>query len=119
MLTGFTVVQGSHDFDVEEATLIISEDGRQRVLAVIGRETLDDLFPARTMTFKQRNALVESNLAAFGRIVTAMYEAGEMTSHRALPLVTMTSSDIKRSGEKFTDSVLDAKFRIADKAGRF
>jgi hypothetical protein len=46
------------------------------------------------MDFRQRNALVASNLPAFGRIVAAKYASGQVGDHRTLPLVTVTASDI-------------------------
>jgi hypothetical protein len=86
--------------------------GRQMVLAFIATEHLDDLFRRRQhLSGKEANLLVDRNLDAFARIMSAKYERGEYRPYSrfgsTLPAVDITLEDITASGETLTDSVLD------------
>jgi hypothetical protein len=86
--------------------------GRQMVLAFIGTEHLDDYFRRREhLSGKRANLLVDRNLDAFARIMSAKYERGEYRPYSrfgsTLPAVDITLEDITASGETLTDSVLD------------
>lgn len=96
--------------------LIHCFDGRQRVLAFVHRIALDDYFRVpgdKPRTLKQWNLVVESNRAAFEKIIEAKYQRGERSTYDArgqsYPRVDVTLDDMQRSGEKFTDSVLNLK----------
>ena len=108
MLSAFEVIHGASDF-FDRGPLVQCFDGDRRVLAVITRKSLDDLFGLRRATPKERSALVDgNNLLAFGRIISAKYKAGKVGCHPVygtmLPLVTVTLDDIKASGERFTEA---------------
>lgn len=117
-LSNFAVVHergkdGGSNFD---APLIHCFDGRQLVLAFIGREALDDYFRVpgdQPRTLQQWNLVAESNRAAFEKIITTKYERGDRSTHDAYgqsyPRVDVTLEDMQRSGEKFTDDVLKLK----------
>ena len=85
--------------------------GRQMVLAFVPTIHLDDHFRRRHLSGKQANLLVDRNLDAFARIISAKYERGEHRPYSrfgsTLPRVDITLEDIESSGESMTDSVLD------------
>lgn len=110
MVKDFTVVYEAPDF-YSRGPLIHCYDGDRLVLTVIAREAIEDYFRLPTSTPEQRSLLVDgNNLAGFGRITAAKYEAGEVGSYSGYgathPLVTVTLDDITKSGETFTDDVL-------------
>jgi hypothetical protein len=86
--------------------------GNQMVLAFIPTVHLDDYFRRRQhLRGKEANLLVDRNLDAFARIISAKYERGEYRPYSrfgsTLPSVDITLEDIGASGETLTDSVLD------------
>jgi hypothetical protein len=94
----FVVLHGWHD--------------RQMVLAFIATEHLDDYFRrSEHLSGKKANLVVDRNLDAFARIMSAKYERGEYRPYSrfgsTLPSVDITLDDIAASGETLTDSVLD------------
>jgi hypothetical protein len=94
----FVVLHGWHD--------------RQMVLAFIATEQLDDYFRSREhLSGKKANLVVDRNLDAFARIMSAKYERGEYRPYSrfgsTLPSVDITLEDIAASGETLTDSVLE------------
>jgi hypothetical protein len=94
----FVVLHGWHD--------------RQMVLAFIATEHLDDYFRSREhLSGKKANLVVDRNLDAFARIMSAKYERGEYRPYSrfgsTLPSVDITLEDIAASGETLADSVLD------------
>jgi hypothetical protein len=94
----FVVLHGWHD--------------RQMVLAFIATEHLDDYFRSREhLSGKKANLVVDRNLDAFARIMSAKYERGEYRPYSrfgsTLPSVDITLEDIAASGETLTDSVLE------------
>lgn len=117
MLENLYVVREVNDFDVEDATLIHAFHGRKLVLVVLDRITLDDLFPARSLTRAQRILLADRHVDALARIASAKFSADEweiFTGYGStLALIRITLADIKRSGETITATVLD----MADRAG--
>ncbi|MGO8915381.1 MAG: hypothetical protein ACLQJR_05685 [Stellaceae bacterium] len=111
MLQNFDVIREAHAFDVEAATILAGYQGRQRVLVILSRETVDDLFPARRLTRDQRILLADRHRDALNRIASAKLVAGQHATYSqfgtTLPLVHVTRDDIARSGEPFSGSVLD------------
>lgn len=94
----FVVLHGWHD--------------RQMVLAFIATTHIDDYFRRREhLSGKKANLLVDRNIDAFARIMSAKYERGEYRPYSrfgsTLPSVDITLEDITASGEALTDSVLD------------
>lgn len=87
--------------------------GRQMVLGFIEVIHLDDHFRRRHMSGREANLVVDRNLEAFARIMSAKYERGEYRPYSrfgsTLPRVDINLDDIETSGEKLTDSVLDMK----------
>lgn len=118
-LSEFTVVheRGSGDSGSSfDDPLIHCFDGRQLVLAFVHRIALDDYFRVpgdQPRTLKQWNLVVESNRAAFEKLIAAKYERGVYDQFKAYgrsyPCVVVTLADMERSGEKFTDEVLKMK----------
>jgi len=88
--------------------------GRQMVLAFIATEHLDDYFRRRRhLNGKKANLVVDRNLDAFARIMSAKYERGEYRPYSrfgsTLPSVDITLDDITANGDALTDSVLDVE----------
>jgi hypothetical protein len=87
--------------------------GRQMVLAFIAVIHLDDHFRRRHMSGREANLVVDRNIDAFARIISAKYERGEYRPYSrfgsTLPRVDITLDDIEASGEELTDSVLNLK----------
>lgn len=87
-------------------------DGPSRRFAFIKRKTLDDVFdpmlhfgPVRRRLGTQAwHAVVEENLPAFERIITAKYEQTQSRDER----LEITESDIRASGENFAREALRA-----------
>jgi hypothetical protein len=81
------------------------------VLAFIPTVHLDDHFRRRHLSGKQANLLVDSNLEAFARIISAKYERGEHRPYSrfgsTLPRVDITLEDLDASAEKFRADVLN------------
>jgi hypothetical protein len=105
----FVVLHGWHD--------------RQMVLAFIATEHLDDYFRSREhLSGKRANLVVDRNLEAFARIMSAKYERGEYRPYSrfgsTLPSVDITLEDIVASGETLTDSVLDLEPMCLSPDGR-
>jgi hypothetical protein len=112
-LKNFRVVTAKHS---EEGVAVEFWDGEERRIAVVQRTALDDTFDQRLgygrgdrrLSVPQWNRLVEENLPAFQRIVTATYER-EASAKRPVERVEVILSDIQGSGEKFTgEALLDA-----------
>lgn len=96
--------------------LIHCFDGKQLVLAFVGRQALDDYFEVpgdQRRTLKQWNLVVENNRAAFEKIITTKYDRGDRSTYDAYgqsyPRVDVTLEDMRRSGETFGDDVLGLK----------
>ena len=94
-----------------EGVLAHCFDGKQLVLALISRTAFADYFhlPPSTRSrvspsLQQCNLLVESNLEAFKRIITAKFERGERGVQdqygQSYPRVHVTLDDMQRCGEK-------------------
>ena len=81
--------------------------GKQMVLAFIEVIHLDDHFRRRHMSGREANLVVDRNIEAFARIMSAKYERGEYRPYSrfgsTLPRVDITLHDIDASGEKLTD----------------
>ena len=115
-LTGFAVVHARVD-GIEhtvEAPLIHCFDGKQIVLAYVSKTALEDYFGLSTrLSMDDSNLLVDRNLEAFTRIITAKYEHGERSlfdefGQRYLR-VDVTLDDMQSSGDEFTAEVLKVK----------
>lgn len=91
--------------------------GDKMVLAFIPTIHLDDYFRRRHMSGREANLVVDRNIDAFARMISAKYERGEYRPYSrfgsTLPRVDITLSDIETSGEQLTDSVLDLKLSWA------
>ena len=127
MLTNFRVVHAQPDSDF---VVLHGWHTRRMVLAFIPTVHLDDHFRRRQrLTGKEANLLVDRNLEAFARVISAKYERGEYRPYSrfgsTLPRIDITLGDIEQSGERFTDSVLDlapiwvGPSRLLKKACRF
>lgn len=119
-LTNFRVVHAQPDSDI---VVLHGWHGKQMVLAFIPTEHLDDHFRlAAHLSGKEANLLVDSNLDAFARIISAKYERGEQRPYSrfgsTLPSVHITLEDIETSGEKLTDSVLNLQGKWVSPNGR-
>jgi hypothetical protein len=87
-------------------------DGPARQLAFMSRKTLDDVFDpllhcgplSRRLTPQIWWTVVEENLSAFERIITAKYERTRSRDER----LEITESDIRASGENFAREALRA-----------
>lgn len=121
MLTGFVAVPEAGDL-TGRGPLIHCYDKEQLVLAVVAREALDDAFPDRRLTREQRNLLASRNLDALTRLIDRKYKSGAIETFgrlgKAYPLVIVTSSDIRNSGEMLSDRVLDLAAGFAGQDGR-
>ena len=108
VLTGFQVVHAQPDSDL---VVLHGWHGREMVLAFIPKLHLEDHFRRQRLSGKQANLVVDRNLEAFARIISAKYERGEHRPYSrfgsTLPSVAITLEDIEASGETLTDSVLD------------
>ena len=107
VLSNVQVIHAQPDSDF---VVLNGFDGRKMVLAFIPVVHLDDHFRVRHLTGMQANVLVDANLGAFARIISAKYERGE---HRAYsrfgstsPRVDLTLEDIELSGEEMSATVL-------------
>jgi hypothetical protein len=106
------------DFSVIKQDELLDEvfiefwDGPSRRLAFIRRKTLDDVFDPilhfgplqRRLAPQAWHAVVEENLSAFERIITAKYDQTQSRDER----LEITESDIRASGENFAREALRA-----------
>jgi hypothetical protein len=103
-LTEFEVVEQRPD--VDGCVVITAKDGKQRVVAFVGREGLEDYggkyFGRPRMSYEQRLFLLRSpnNLAALAKTFSEKYERGETSLHHAygsmLPRVDIELADLER-----------------------
>jgi hypothetical protein len=108
LLDDFSVV----DQNFEDEVIIQFFDGPTRRLAYIRRSTLDDFFdpllqygpPNRRLSPQVWREVVEENVAAFERIITAKYERTKSRDGR----LEIDVSDIRASGENFVRNSLKA-----------
>ena len=113
-LSSFAVVHARTDGEEHtiDEPLIHCFDGKQLVLAFVERTALADYFSmARRPGMRVSNLIVDRNLEAFSRIVTAKYSRGQVDAYSAyddqtFPRVDITLEDMERSGEQFTAVVL-------------
>ena len=113
-LVGFAVVHARTDGEEHtvDEPLIHCCDRNQLVLAFVERTALADYFSmARRPGMRVSNLIVDRNLEAFSRIVTAKYGRGQVDAYSAyddqtFPRVDITLEDMERSGEQFTADVL-------------
>lgn len=84
---------------------------KEMVLALIPTIHLEDYFRQRQLSGKEANLLVDRNLQAIARIISAKYERGEHRPYSrfgsTLPCVDIILEDLETSDEEMTDSVLD------------
>ena len=120
LLKDFQVVHAQPDSDL---VVLHGWYGKQMVLAFIPTIHLDDYFERNHLTGKQANLLVDRNLEAFARIISAKFERGEYRPYSrfgsTLPRVDVTLADIQASGETLTDSVLNIAPGWAGSDGRW
>jgi hypothetical protein len=110
---GFAVVHARSDGEAHtvDAPLIHCFDGKQVVLAFVSRTALADYFRLpRRPTMRESNLVVDRNIEAFARIVTAKYQRGTTSIYegfgQSFPRVDVTFEDMQHSGEEFTGEVL-------------
>jgi hypothetical protein len=111
MLTNFTVIHAQPD---SYSVAVQAWDEHEMVLVFIPREALEDHFRRNGVKGKAANLVVDRNLEAFARIISAKYERGEYrpyaragSMHRRIDI---TLEDIQTSGEELSDSVLDMQW---------
>jgi len=108
VLTGFQVIHAQPDCDL---VVLHGWHKQEMVLAFIPKIHLEDHFRRQRLSGKEANLVVDRNLEAFARIISAKYERGEYRPYSrfgsTLPSVHITLDDIEASGETLTDSVLD------------
>jgi hypothetical protein len=108
VLTGFQVVHAQPNSDL---VVLHGWHGKEMVLAFIPKMHLEDRFRRQRLSGKEANLVVDGNLEAFARIISAKYERGEHRPYSrfgsTLASVDITLGDIETSGETLTDSVLD------------
>ncbi len=112
ILTDLEVVHAQPDSDF---VVLHGFHGNQMVLAFIRIIDLDDHFRRRHLSGRQANMVVDRNIEAFTRIISAKYERGEYRPFSrfgsTLPRVDVTLQDLDRSGERLTDEVADIHFQ--------
>jgi hypothetical protein len=106
-------VQVVHAQPDSDYVVLHARHGNQNVLAFIAIIHLDDYFRRRHLSGREANLVVDRNIDAFARIISAKYERGEYRPYSrfgsTLPRVDITLDDIESSGEKWTDNVLDMR----------
>jgi hypothetical protein len=119
-LKDFSVIHAQPDADV---VVLHSWHDKQMVLAFIPRIHLEDALRRDRLTGKQANLVVDRNLDAFARIVSAKYERSEYRPYSrfgsTLPCVDINGDDIETSGETLTDSVLNVSAGWTGPDGRW
>ena len=114
-LADFSVVYEAGDHD---GTLIHCLDGRELVLGLVDRTSLDDYFrwpkagrDDGRVSLSDCHLVVDRNLAVITPIIEAKYQHGEFEIlHRlgsSLKLVRVTGVDLQRANSPLSDSVLD------------
>jgi hypothetical protein len=103
-LTEFMVVEQQPD--VDGSVVVVANDGKQRVVAFVGREALDDYsskyLGRQCLNYQQRIFLLrsENNLAVVAKTISDKYERGETSPyHRygsTLPRVDISLADLER-----------------------
>ena len=73
-LANFTVIHAQPD---SFSVVVQAWDDREMVLTFIPREALEDHFRRSGVKGKAANLVVDRNLEAFSRIISAKYERGE------------------------------------------
>jgi hypothetical protein len=122
MLSGLCVVHADGDFD---GTVIHGFDGRDLVLAFVGRTALDDYFgwpwsvpEGRRPSVAEHRVVVDRNLAALEPIIQEKYRLGGYRylnrCGSSLKFVEIVSTDIERGKIALTDSVIQTR-----RAGHF
>ena len=103
-LTEFVVVRRDEHFD--DCVVIAAKDGKDRVVAFVGREALEDYgekyFGRPRLSYQQRVFLLRSdnNLAALADIISEKYARGAMSLHHGfgstLRRVDVELADLER-----------------------
>jgi hypothetical protein len=113
-LSNFAVVHERGNASTDGDPLVRCHDGRQRILAFVELEALEDYFRIpgdEHHTLRQWNLVVDRNLEAFKRIIGTKYERNDWEVHNAYgqsyPKLVVTLEDMQRSGDEFT---IDAGF---------
>jgi hypothetical protein len=110
-LSHFAVIHAQPD---SFSVVVQAWDDGEMVLAFIPREVLEDHFRRSGVKGKAANLVVDRNLEAFARIISAKYERGEHRPYAragsTLRRIDITLEDIESSGEKLSDSVLDMQW---------
>jgi hypothetical protein len=107
-LVDFRVVRDPHSFRLEDGTLVLCDDEgqkkRQRVIAVVSRNALEDYFEWPTSTEIRRDSAVDQNLEIFKRIIGKKYARGEHEPWRGIgdtvPLVRIDLADLQNCGQR-------------------
>jgi hypothetical protein len=94
-----------HQPDIDGSVVIAAKDGKQRVVAFIGRKALEDYgakyLGSPSMSYKQRIFLLRSlnNLAAVAKTFSEKFERGETSLYHAygstLPRVDIELADLE------------------------
>jgi hypothetical protein len=103
-LTDFEVVDRQEH--VDDCVVIAANDGKQRLVAFVGRAALEDYggryFGRPRLTYPQRMFLLrsENNLAALAQIISSKYERHEVILHHqfgsTLKRVDIDLADLER-----------------------
>jgi hypothetical protein len=119
-LKDFSVIHAQPD---SEVVVLHCWHDKQMVLAFIPKMHLEDALRRDRLTGKEANLVVDRNLEAFARIISAKYERGEYRPYSrfgsTLPRIDINLEDIEASGETLTDSVLDLSAGWASADGRW
>jgi hypothetical protein len=92
-------------------------DGNQIIQVYVAQAPFDDLFGITEQSKKNEDLLAASNIDAFSRIACEKYFRRDFKLVGNTPRVTILSGDIKRSGEAFSKTVLQAKIENIDLHG--
>jgi hypothetical protein len=119
-LEHFAVVHERGGSPLFSNPLVHAFDGCQLVLAFVDRAALRDHFriPGDVrLTIRDWNLVVERNLAAFKRVISAKYDRGQRSIYyghgQEFPRVDVTLEDLERSGEEFSADVLKINAHFA------
>jgi len=76
---------------------------------------LADYFSRQELTAAEANRIVDRNIQALGRIITAKHSRNETVPNH--PYVILTKADLDVGGETLTDSVADMEMSWGNRSG--
>ena len=108
VLKNFNVVHAQPDSD---QVVLHCWHNDEMVLAFIPKIHLEDNLRCDRLTGKQANLLVQSNLDAISKIVSAKFERGEFRPYSrfgsTIPRVDLVPADIEKNGIKLNENILN------------